>query len=292
MENKQLTVQEKNITEKVQSRIKELESTGDIKMPANYSYSNALKSAYLNLSEAIDRNKKPVLESCSQTSIMNTLLDMCILGLSPAKKQCYFIPFGGKLQLMTSYLGNVAATKRLKGVQNVYANIIYKGDKFSYSRNLETGLIEIKEHEQNFENLDNEILGAYAVVVRDNDPNYVEIMTMKQIRNSWNQGAAKGQSGAHNNFADQMCKKTVINRACKNFICTSDDSDILIESMNRTNESQYDPEDIIEQTHEEVKKEINQNANQEILDIQVEEIQAEEVKNGAAKQTTFEEQPF
>ena len=292
MENKQLTVQEKNITEKVQSRIKELESTGDIKMPVNYSYSNALKSAYLNLSEAVDRNKKPVLESCSQTSIMNTLLDMCILGLSPAKRQCYFILFGGKLQLMTSYLGNVAATKRLKGVQNVYANIIYKGDKFSYSRNLETGLIEIKEHEQNFENLDNEILGAYAVVVRDNEPNYVEIMTMKQIRNSWNQGAAKGQSGAHNNFADQMCKKTVINRACKNFVCTSDDSDILIESMNRTNESQYNPEDIIEQTHEEVKQEINQNANQEILDIPVEEIQAEEVKNGAAKQTTFEEQPF
>jgi recombination protein RecT len=58
-------------------------------------------------------------------------------------------------------------------------------------------------------------------------------------------GGSKRASGAHNNFADQMCKKTVINRACKNFVCTSDDSDILIESMNRTNESQYNPEDII-----------------------------------------------
>ncbi len=38
---------------------------------------------------------------------------------------------------------------------------------------------------------------------------------MDQIRKSWQQGAAKGNSGAHNNFTDQMCKKTVISRACK-----------------------------------------------------------------------------
>lgn len=85
----------------------------------------------------------------------------------------------------------------------------------------------------------------------------------------------------------RCAKKTVINRACKNFVCTSDDSDILIESMNRTNESQYNPEDIIEQTHEEVKQEINQNANQEILDISVEEIQAEEVKKWCCKANYF-----
>jgi recombination protein RecT len=59
-------------------------------MPANYSYSNALKSAYLILSETVDREKKPVLQRCSQASIINTLLDMTIQGLSSAKKQCYF----------------------------------------------------------------------------------------------------------------------------------------------------------------------------------------------------------
>lgn len=295
MENKQVSVQEKNVTDKVLSRIKALEGTGDITMPANYSYSNALKSAYLILSETVDRDKKPVLQSCSQTSIINTLLDMTIQGLSPAKKQCYFIAFGGKLQLMKSYLGNIAATKRLKGVKNVFANVIYEKDEFSYELDLETGLKKITKHNQDFENIDiNKIKGAYAVIVMEDGLNYVEVMNINQIRNSWSQGAAKGQSGAHKNFTDEMAKKTVINRACKNFVCTSDDSDLLIESMNRTNE--YNPEDIVESTHEEVKEEIKQNANQEVIDILVEEVKAEEVgpnpNNGMTKKMEMGDEPF
>lgn len=265
-ETKELTKQERNISDNVLARIKEFEQSGDIAFPKNYNYANALKSAQLILSETLDRNNQPVLQTCSKASICNALLDMTIQGLSPAKKQCYFVPFGGKLQLMKSYLGNIAATKRLKGVKDVFANIIYKGDVFEYKLNLETGLIEIEKHEQKFENIGNDILGAYAVVVRENQPNYVEVMNMQQIKNAWNQGAAKGNSQAHKNFADQMAKKTVINRACKNFVCTSDDSDTLIESINRTNE--YREEDIVEATHEEVKEEIKENANTVALDLE------------------------
>lgn len=288
-ENKQLaTKQEKNITDNVLGRIKEFEKTGDISFPKSYNYANALKSAQLILSETLDRNKQPVLQTCSKASICNALLDMTIQGLSPAKKQCYFVPYGGKLQLMKSYLGNIAATKRLKGVKDVFANIIYKGDVFEYKLNLETGLIEIEKHEQKFENIGNDILGAYAVVVRENQPNYVEVMNIKQIHNAWNQGASKGNSQAHKNFAEEMAKKTVINRACKRFVNTSDDSDTLIESINRTNE--YREEDIIETTQNEVKEEIKEKANSIPLDleedtpvnqeeiIEVEEVDAEVVE--------------
>ena len=66
-----------------------------------------------------------------------------------------------------------------------------------------------------------------------------------------------------------MAKKTVINRACKNFVCTSDDSDLLIESLMRTNE--YKQEDIIESTHEKVQEEIKENANTEVIDVDIEE---------------------
>ncbi|MBI6086453.1 recombinase RecT, partial [Clostridium perfringens] len=86
-----------------------------------------LKSAQLILAETVDRNKQPVLQTCSKASICNALLDMTLQGLSPAKKQCYFVAFNGKLQLMKSYLGNIAATKRLKGVKDVFANVIYEG---------------------------------------------------------------------------------------------------------------------------------------------------------------------
>lgn len=292
-DNKQLTVQEKTISDKVLNRIKELEGSHDITMPPNYSYSNALKSAHLILSETVDKNGKSVLTSCSQSSIINCLLDMTIQGLSPAKKQCYFIAFGGKLQLMKSYLGNIAATKRLKGVKNVFANVIYEKDEFEYKLDLDTGLKVITKHEQSFENIDiAKIKGAYAVVVLEDGLNYVEVMNINQIRNSWNQGAAKGQSKAHTNFTDEMAKKSVINRACKNFICTSDDSDLLIETMNRTNE--YDEKDIIETTHNEVQEEIKENANQgEVIDIPVEEVEEtkEVIKEGQASMLE-EDQPF
>lgn len=287
-ETRELTKQERNISDSVLARIKDFEQSGDIAFPPNYNYANALKSAQLILAETVDRNKQPVLQTCSKASICSALLDMTIQGLSPAKKQCYFVPYGGKLQLMKSYLGNIAATKRLKGVKDVFANVIYKGDEFEYKLNLETGLIEIEKHEQKFENIGKEILGAYAVVVRENAPNYVEVMNMQQIKNAWNQGASKGNSQAHKNFADQMAKKTVINRACKNFVNTSDDSDTLIESINRTNE--YREEDIVEATHEEVKEEIKENANTVALDLEedtpvvdagVEEVKAEVVENEA-----------
>lgn len=267
MENKQIaTVQEKNITDGVLARIKDLEVKKDIAFPANYNYANALKSAYLILSETKDKNGKLALESCSKESICNALLDMTIQGLSPAKKQCYFIPYGGKLQLSKSYLGNIAATKRLKGVKNVFANCIFEKDEFDYELDLQTGLKKIVKHKQSFENIDiNNIKGAYAVVVMEDGNNYVEVMNMNQIKNSWNQGAAKGGSGAHKNFTDEMAKKTVINRACKNFLSTSDDSDLLIEAISRSPE--YDPEDIIEVTNQEVKNEIKENGNKEIIDI-------------------------
>ena len=270
-ESKEVTVQEKNVTDKVLNRIKDLEAQGNISFPKSYSYSNALKSAYLMLSEATDKNGKPVLEVCSQASVINALLDMTIQGLSTAKKQCYFIPYGGKLQLSKSYLGNIAATKRLKGVKDVFANVIYEDDDFEYQFDLEIGVKKITKHEQKIENISlNKIKGAYAIVIRENEPNYVEVMTIEQIRNAWNQGYAKGNSGAHKNFTDEMAKKTVINRACKNFVCTSDDSDLLIDSINRTNE--YEPEDIIETTKVEVKEEIKEEANKEFVDVEVQPV--------------------
>ena len=280
-ESKAITQQEKNITDKVLIRVKDMEKTGDVAFPKNYNYQNALKSAYLILSETVDRNKQPVLKSCSQESICNALLDMTIQGLSPAKKQCYFVPYNGKLQLMKSYLGNVAATKRLNGVKEVFANVIYQDDEFGYEIDLNTGLKKIIKHNQKIENIDlTKIKGAYAVVTKEDGNNFVEVMTMAQIKKAWNQGAAKGNSGAHNNFTDEMAKKTVINRACKMFVNTSDDSDLLIDSINRTNE--YIEEDLIETTHNEAKEEIKEEANKEIIDVDevipVEEAVKDEVK--------------
>lgn len=238
-EKNQVAIAEKNITDNVLARVQELESSNQIHFPQNYSYQNALKSAYLILQETYDRDKKPVLQSCSKESIANALLDMVIQGLSPAKKQCYFIAYGGKLQLQRSYFGTTAIMKRLAVVKDVFSNVIYEKDDFAYEIDLETGTKRIVKHEQSFENIDpTAIKGAYAVIIKQDGTKYVEVMNMKQIRAAWNQGQTKGNSGAHTNFSDQMAMKSVINRAAKMFINTSDDSDLLIEAFQKSDEDE------------------------------------------------------
>lgn len=296
-DNKALSVQEKNISDGVLNRVKELEKEGSLQFPANYSYSNALKSAWLILQETLDKDKKPVLQSCSKESIANSLLDMTIQGLSPAKKQCYFVAYGGKLQLMRSYMGTVAVTKRLKGVKNVVSNIIYEGDEFEYKLDLDTGLKKITKHEQKFENIDiSKIKGAYAIVVKEDGQNYVEVMNINQIKKAWGQGAARGNSGAHTNFTDEMAKKTVINRACKMFANTSDDSDLLIDAFNKSDEKTYDEADVVNNVDYEVREEIKEKANtkeidiepQKVVDVEVKDVKNEESAPKEVKQQSFD----
>ena len=104
--------------------------------PADYNPTNALMGAYLVLKETNDKNGKCVLESCSQASIANTLMDMVTMGLSMQKKQCYPIAYGGKLQCQISYHGHKAMAHRY-GAKTINAEVIYEGDTFKY--HLENG---------------------------------------------------------------------------------------------------------------------------------------------------------
>ena len=140
---------------------------------------------------------------------------MVIKGLSVAKKQCYFIVAGDQLTFWEDYRGKLMRTKRDTEVADVNGQVVYKGDEFVYTVD-EMGKYQLVKHETKMENINlQNIVGAYAVVLMKDGTRWLEVMTMDQIRKSWQQGAAKGNSGAHNNFTDQMCKKTVISRACK-----------------------------------------------------------------------------
>lgn len=284
-----ITTLEKNISDNVLNRVKNLETTGGLNLPPNYSAGNALKSAWLILQNTLDKDKRPVLSVCLKESIANSLLDMVIQGLSPAKKQCYFIPYGNQLQLSRSYMGSIAVTKRLHGVKDVFANCIYEGDVFEYVFDLGTGLKQITKHNQSFKNIDtSKILGAYAIIIREGLPPFVEIMNMKQIRAAWEQGAAKGNSGAHTKFSDEMAKKSVINRACKIFWNTSNDSDLLIESINKTTDVEDLPDTpyVVEEI---IDKEIAENANKEVVDIKKTDANQEKTEK---KETSHTDEDF
>lgn len=227
--NNQLSILQKDITDSVISRINELQEMGALIIPKSYAIGNELKMAFFALQEVVDKDKRPALEVCTKDSIANALLKMAIQGLSVWKKQCDFIVYGNKLVCEREYHGTIALalrTGRIAGIPN--AEVIYESDIFKYR--IVNGRKEIVEHVQDLKNIDiNKIIGAYAVVPLSDGTFYTEIMTIQQIRQAWMQGAMKGQSGAHKNFTDQMAKKTVISRALKLFISSSDDSALFDE---------------------------------------------------------------
>jgi recombination protein RecT len=211
----------------VLERVQMLKEAGDLHLPEHYSAGNALKLAWLNLQTVQDRSKRPVLESCTKDSICNALLEMTIKGLSVSKKQGYFIAYGNQLTFQPDYRGNLAIAKRDVGVLEVNAQVIYEGDEY-VTRIDERGVKQLERHITKLDNINlGKIKGAYAVVVFNGGRTKLEDMTLDMIKKAWEQGAAGGKSGAHLNFTDQMCKKTVINRALKIEIGSSDDSEIM-----------------------------------------------------------------
>ncbi|MBU9711102.1 recombinase RecT [Evansella tamaricis] len=284
MTNKnQVAIIQKDITDDVNKSLTRLQDEG-LQLPANYNASNALKSAFFKLQEVKDKAGKPALEVCTRESIANSLLDMVVQGLSPAKTQCYFIVYGNQLQLNRSYFGTQAVLKRLTNVKDIWANVIFGGDVFDYE--VAGGREKLLKHETNFLNRDNEILGAYAVVKTAEDEELLTVMTKKEINAAW--GQSKTQQAVHKKFPQEMAKRTVINRAAKAFINTSDDSDLLVQAINNSTENEYDNERVDVTPEEETQKQIEQNANQEYIDVVVEE--KEELKQ-EPKQQVKPEQP-
>ncbi|MCF8218680.1 MAG: recombinase RecT [Bacteroidales bacterium] len=220
---------EKNphIIEQVQARVTELEKLNQLNLPQDYSPGNALRAAYLTLLQTYDKNKSPVLETCTKSSIANSLMRMIVLGLNPMKQQCAFIAYGNKLVCQEEYPGRMALAKRYANVSDVHANLIYEDDDVEIE--FVSGKRFVVNHEQRFENIaDDKIIGAYAVVnFQESDTIKHEIMTMEQIHKSWKMGPTKGNSDAHKNFPGEMAKRTVINRALKTLINSSSDSVIL-----------------------------------------------------------------
>ena len=227
-----------------------------LSFPADYNPTNALMGAYLIMKETTDKNGKCILESCSQASIANSLMDMATLGLNASKKQGYFIAYGGKCQFQKSYFGNITLARR-NGLKTINAEIIYDGDTFKY--HIENGMKVIDVHEQDFMNIDNDkILGAYAVAVMDDGRKVVEVMNINQLKKAWNQrmgGLKEDASSTHMKFKDQMAKKTVINRLCKMIGNTSTDGNIS-EISDRLDEAAE-----VDMVAEDVAYEIENNAN-------------------------------
>lgn len=263
----------KTITDRVLSQITVFQNAGELKLPKDYSPENALKSAYLILKETVDKDGKPVLETCTQESIARSLLKMIYEGLSPMKGQGYFIAYSGKLSFVRDYHGNILLAKRHGEVKKVIANAIYKDDDFYFSVEAGTGIKTVTKHEQTLESISTPVVGAYAVLTLSDGTTFTEVMNIDQIKAAWNMRQGKGLTKAHENFSDEMAKRTVINRACKPFIKSSDDSVLFGDKDQKQIEPKIEAEpETMDIEHDEV-----------IEEIKIEEKETEEPKKEEKK---------
>ncbi|MGU7819255.1 recombinase RecT [Streptococcus suis] len=256
-----LAVVQKDITDAVNAKVSQMQNEGLVVAP-NYAPANALKSAFFAMTNSPSGN---LLEKCSKESIANALLDMVVQGLSPAKTQCYFIPYGNTLKMTRSYFGTMKVVKQLSNVKDIWAEVVFEGDVLKI-RN-DNGRKVLESHETDWTNQDNAIIGAYCIIEKVDGERILTVMTKKEIDRSWQQSKNKS---VQNVFPQEMAKRTVINRAAKQFFNTSDDSDILIEAVNRTTENEFDDNRQIKEA------EPVQSAGQDILDKMTGKIVAEE----------------
>ncbi|MGE8207737.1 recombinase RecT [Heyndrickxia sp. NPDC080065] len=266
----QVAAKKSSVVDQVTAKVQQFQQNGEIHFPPAYSPENALKSAYLmlqNIKTSKNDGNRPVLEACTKESIANSLLDMVVQGLNPMKKQGYFIAYGNQLTFQRSYMGTMAVTKRVANAKEINAQVIYKDDDVEFE--MDKGKIIEFKHKQKFGNINKDnITGAYCVIEFHDGSTHTELMTIDEIRKAWSKAQFWGKDAkeekkgsTHDEFKQEMAKKTVINRACKRFLNSSDDGSLLLDTIRSSDERAEEAQ---------VQSEINQNANSEIIDVEYE----------------------
>lgn len=249
MENQEISkVTSSSVTTEVLNKVTAYRQNGELCLPPNYSPENALKAAMLTLETVLDKNKRPALQICTKSSVALALLDTVVQGLDPGKKQCYYIVYGDKLTMQRSYFGDMHLAKsKNPDIFDIYADVVYEADEFEYRK--KRGRTEIVTHNQKLGNVDkNKIIAAYCTVEYKDGRENTTIMTMDEIKQAWSMSKSypideKGNikaNSTHGRFTADMAMKTVIRKACKPLINSSDDSTLVINSIYRTPDEAVD----------------------------------------------------
>ena len=254
-----------NPTVAVGKRVKGFISNGTLHLPKDYSPDNALKSAFLKLTETLNKEYKPVLTHCTIPSIQNALLSMVMQGLDVAKNQGYFIAYGDKLTFQRSYFGDMALAERIRPGIEIYSGIVYEGQEDNFKFSIERGRKIVTMHEQTLEDLDRPIKAVYCGIIDENGVDLgVELMTIERVKESWKMSKTykpvpeKGKEGTHQKFEAEMALRTVIRKRCLSIINTASDAH-LREAIQKSEADAIEAE---------MAEEVAANANGEVLDIE------------------------
>lgn len=266
---------ETQISKEVTVNFVALQRSG-IKYPKGFVPENAVKAAMFELSK-LKLVEKAATNPVTYNSVINSVNMMMIQGLDAGKKQGYFIPYGDEVQFQRSYFGTVTMLKRLPEISDIRAYEYYEDNIPEFNFDVMTMSINsIKSWNPNHKS--QELAGAFAVIAKKDGEFEVTNMTIDEIHTSWSQSqnygqkvwlnspaeikAAKeaghkvkeftkkdGSKGAsyqtdepnevQTKFGGEMAKRTVINRAAKLYVNSSNAPSQLIQAYNQTTENEY-----------------------------------------------------
>ena len=187
------------------------------------------------------------------------------LGLDALNSEMYLVPYGSTLNFMPSYKGMVKlATKyATRPIKSVYAKVVREGDTFEE-------VIDHGEPSINFKAVpfnNNPIIGVFAVCQYQDGGMVYEVMSKADVEQCRKSSKAKN-SPAWSGFWGEMAKKTVLRRLTKSISIDMDAK--VAEALDSGLEIETNPV-------EQVKNEITENANNQELVIDAEDIEESEV---------------
>lgn len=250
-------------------------------LPEGFNPANSLKKARIMLND-MKVNGKPVLEVCTQASIIQCLIDSCCKGLDYSESQVYFIPRGNVMTNLESVYGRIARAKRASKNYKPIVQYVHEDDEFEVGVNVDNGKMVIKKHETSLENLDKPIIAAYTYVTDNNGDTEIFVMTKREWITSWKK-SSNGCAVAKE-FERDMIFRTIVKKSTKPLvnsniksigINTSNDDDDTILAGDRQPEILNNPVEEAEATVVEESGELVNAETGEVISEAKEEVKEE-----------------
>lgn len=158
-------------------------------------------------------SRTPALLNCSQTSLLQAVMQAAELGLEPgsALGEAYLVPYKGTVVMIPGYRGLIALARRSGQIEDIEAHVVYAADKFLHRK----GTSACLDHEPSLAVERGEIIAVYAMGwVKGSARPHVEVMTKAEI-DAVRARSASGGAGPWKDHYSEMARKTVVKRLVK-----------------------------------------------------------------------------
>ena len=169
-------------------------------------------------------NKNPTLLKCTQTSIMQSIMDSASYGLdcSGLGGRGYLVPYYSnkkgcyEAQFIPGYRGLMDVARRSGMVDAIWANLVYEGERFSNKEGTEHRIEHTPDDAVDHD--DDKIIGAYACAkLKGSNTVEYRYVSRRELESVKARALAKLKNKEASTWVSEyaaMCRKTALRRLC------------------------------------------------------------------------------